>query len=120
MKYFALLFLIPVFCLSSACSGTPSKRKPSSDEKPENHFSHLPKGGRRALHGMVLFGAGPYFLEHIPMLSPPHDFQIIAQVNLTGKNGKPLKGDFSSATFTLKPAADFSLNDYVAGKIGRA
>jgi len=84
---------------------------------PEDHFAHLPSGGRKALHGMVLFGAGPYFLEHIPMLSPPHDFQIIAAVSLTDKNGKSVTHDFSKQGFTLKPDASFSLNDYAAGKL---
>jgi hypothetical protein len=85
--------------------------------KPEDHFSHLPEGGRRSLHGMVLFGAGPYFLEHIPMLTPPHDFQIIAEVSLSDESGKPITRDFSHQGFTLKPSTNFSLNDYVAGRL---
>lgn len=84
---------------------------------PEDHFSHLPQGGRRSLHGMVLFGAGPYFLEHIPMLTPPHDFQVIAQVRLKDVSGAPVSRDFSSEGFTFKPSANFSLNDYVAGRL---
>lgn len=86
-------------------------------QKAEDHFAHLPEGGRRSLHGMVLFGAGPYFLEHIPMLTAPHDFQIIAEVQLTGENGEALTFDFSKSGFTFKPATNFSLNDYVAGRL---
>lgn len=89
----------------------------SSHHHPEDHFSHLPTGGRRALHGMVLFGAGPYFLEHIPMLTPPHDFQIITEVTLKNKNGVAVKLDLSRQGFTLKPSSTFSLNDYVAGRL---
>lgn len=88
-----------------------------SSHHPEDHFSHLPIGGRRALHGMVLFGSGPYFLEHIPMLTPPHDFQIITEVTLKDKNGAVVKSDFSHQGFTLKPSSTFSLNDYVAGRL---
>ncbi len=88
----------------------------NSNHHPEDHFSHLPVGGRRALHGMVVFGSGPYFLEHIPMLTPPHDFQIITEVILK-KNGTALKSDFSHQGFTLKPNSSFSLNDYVAGRL---
>ena len=84
---------------------------------PEDHFMHLPSGGRKALHGMVLFGSGPYFLEHIPMLTPPHDFQIIVEVSLKTKNGKPVTHDFSNQGFTLKPDTTFSLNDYVSGRL---
>lgn len=81
-----------------------------------DHYSHLPDGGRRALHGMVVFGEGPYFLEHIPMLTPPHDFQIIAEVILL-KNGIMLQSDFSHQGYTFKPDSSFSLNDYVAGRL---
>lgn len=89
----------------------------NSNHHPEDHFSHLPIGGRRALHGMVVFGSGPYFLEHIPMLTPPHDFQIITEVVLKNKNGLRLNFDFSNQGFTLKPSSNFSLNDYVAGRL---
>jgi hypothetical protein len=89
----------------------------SSNNHPEDHFSHLPMGGRRALHGMVVFGSGPYFLEHIPTLTPPHDFQIITEVVLKNKNGVSLNLDLSSQGFTLKPSSNFSLNDYVAGRL---
>lgn len=97
-----IAFLIPWTCLA---------------HNPEDHFAHLPTGGRKSLHGMVLFGAGPYFLEHIPMLTPPHDFQIIAEVSLKAKNGKPVTHDFSNQGFTLKPDTTFSLNDYVSGRL---
>lgn len=90
---------------------------PSLAHHPEDHFTHLPTGGRKALHGMVLFGAGPYFLEHIPMLTPPHDFQVIAEVALTDKNGQPLAHDFSNESFTFKPSTTFSLNDYISGRL---
>jgi hypothetical protein len=83
----------------------------------EDHYSHLPTGGRRALHGMVLFGSGPYFLEHIPMLTPPHDFQIIVLVKLTDVGGRKITQSFSREGFTLQPSATFSLNDYVAGRL---
>jgi hypothetical protein len=83
----------------------------------EDHFAHLPVGGRKSLHGMVLVGAGPYFLEHIPMLSAPHDFQIIAEVTLKDAKGKEVKRDFSKKGFTLKPGSNFGLNDYLAGRL---
>ncbi len=81
------------------------------------HFAHLLKGGRSGLHGMVLFGSGPYFLEHIPMLTAPHDFQIVTEVYLKNVNGTKVTFDFSHEGFTLKPSSHFSLNDYVAGRL---
>lgn len=107
-RFFEALLLI--IGISSFCYA-------NSNNHPEDHFSHLPAGGRRALHGMVVFGAGPYFLEHIPMLTPPHDFQIITEVVLKNKNGTSVNYDFSHKGFTLKPNSSFSLNDYVAGRL---
>ncbi len=76
----------------------------------------LPKKGRMGLHGMVVFGSGPYFFDHIPMLMPPHDFQVTTEVELR-VNGKPLNADFSKDGFTFKPHGMFSLNDYVVGRL---
>lgn len=78
----------------------------------------LPPGGRKGLHGMVVFGShGSYFMEHIPMLTPPHDFQILTTVSLKDQAGQPLKNDFSKTGFTLKPASNFSLNDFIEGRL---
>jgi hypothetical protein len=77
----------------------------------------LTPGGRFSLHGMVLYGAGPYFLDHIPMLMAPHDYQVIAEVTLSDASGRPLSKDFSNGTFTLRPNSKFSLNDYVDGRL---
>ncbi|WP_185749111.1 hypothetical protein [Humibacillus xanthopallidus] len=34
------------------------------------------------VHGMLLFGDGPFYLSHLPMFSPPHNYQAILQVTL--------------------------------------
>lgn len=78
---------------------------------------HEAPGGRIGLHGMVLVGAGPYFMEHIPMLMPPHDFQIISEVKLMDGNGQEVKRDFSQGTFTLRPDRAFSLNNYITSTL---
>ncbi|MBK7961293.1 MAG: hypothetical protein IPK04_08855 [Bdellovibrionales bacterium] len=71
----------------------------ASDHHPEDHFSHLPQGGRKGLHGMVLFGSDPYFLEHIPMLTPPHDFQIITEIILKNEKGLAIKSGLFAIGF---------------------
>lgn len=87
-------------------------------ENPNDHSEHhLSKGGRKGLHGMVLFGAGRYFLEHIPMLTPPHDFQIISEVQLRDNSQRLIDKDFSKSAFTFKPTENFSLNDYISGRL---
>ncbi len=79
--------------------------------------SQLQMGGRRGLHGMILVGSETYFLEHIPMLSPPHDFQIIVEIELRNIAGQKINRDFSGGTFSMKPAELFSLNDFVSGRL---
>lgn len=34
------------------------------------------------VHGMLLFGDGPFYLSHLPMFSPPHNYQAILRVSL--------------------------------------
>ncbi len=77
----------------------------------------LPPGERSGLHGMVIFGKDTYFMEHIPMLHPPHDFQIIAGIAIKNKSGQILKPDLSEQGFTLKPKRNFSLNDLIQGQL---
>ena len=78
----------------------------------------LPMGGRMGLHGMVLYGnAGEYFIDHIPMEHAPHDFQIIAKVQMTDALGKIFSGNLADAGYTLKPSGHFSLNDFMSGHL---
>ena len=76
----------------------------------------LPPHGRMAAHNMVIYGNGNYFVDHIPMLRQPHDFQIIAAVDLLDGNGKPIHPDLSKGAFVLTPTS-FPLNDYLSCKI---
>jgi hypothetical protein len=73
--------------------------------------------GRVGLHGMVVFGNGSkYFIEHIPMLHPPHDYQVVAEVRFFVR-GQSVRENFSNATFTLKPSANFSLDEFISGEL---
>jgi hypothetical protein len=108
--------LITLILLITNCVTALPRRNVASDTI-ESRFSNLAPGGRMSLHGMVIIGSGPYFLSHIPMLHEPHDFQIFAEVVLKDKSGTPIVTDFSSESFTLKPIENFSLNDYLAGRL---
>ncbi len=108
-QYVTLLIfkiIIAIAYSSFACMETPLTL--------EKKLSH---GGRSGLHGMVLFGHGTYFIEHIPMLNPPHDFQAIASVTLKDSHGKIISPNFSDGTYTLKPTKNFSLNDFLNGDL---
>jgi hypothetical protein len=104
--YIVLCFSVNILACSSVATSIST----------QNH-EHLPVGGRSGLHGMVVFGAGPYFIEHIPMLQSPHDFQIVAQIVLKDQTGKILRPNLSEQGFTLKPNSKFSLNDFVGRKL---
>jgi hypothetical protein len=42
-----------------------------------------------AVHGMLVVGEGQVFLSHLPMFHAPHDYQIIMEVRLRGKDSNP-------------------------------
>jgi hypothetical protein len=121
MNFFATRTVVIVcVALVMGCSRietSPTRTRLLEQASPEALFSHLPTGGRKGLHGMVLFGSGPYFIEHIPMLQEPHDFQMIAQVTILNSEMKHVLGDYSRETHTIKPRALFSLNDLVSGRL---
>ena len=84
----------------------------------EGHMMKQPMNGRTGLHGMVLYGTdGQYFIDHIPMEHPPHDFQIVAQVVIQDSKGQAVQLDLSKDTFTLKPSKQFSLNNFINGQL---
>ncbi len=61
---------------------------------------------------MVVFGRrGGYFLEHLPMYSPPHDQQIVMRVSLRTAAGAALDADLSDQAYSVKPTAELSLDD---------
>ena len=73
-----------------------------------------PQPARMGSHGMVLFGRGDaLYASHIPMFHPPHDVQLLLQVELAGK-GVP--ADFARGLYTLDPER-FDLSQLMAGKV---
>lgn len=107
------MFLIVALLVNTRCTSIRAVRQIAATG---DEFSSLALGGRHSLHGMVVFGKGQYFIDHIPMLRQPHDFQIVAAVTIVDKNGNPLVHDFSQKAFTIRPDP-FSLNDYLAGRL---
>jgi hypothetical protein len=111
------LLITTLFSLQAfGCKGEPIR---NISTIMQNHSPTLMAGGRSSLHGMVVFGNGSYFVEHIPMLHPPHDIQIVASIVIKDNNGKVLKPDLSQVGFTLKPKANFSLNDFIEGSLSK-
>jgi|GEM_PF-3176197 len=119
IKIFSLLMLLNCGHHSNVSKTEPHLNDRGPAEESHHHHESLSAGGRRGLHGMVLFGQGPYFMEHIPMLSPPHDFQIITEVTVKNVEGKKINLNFAHQLWTVRPAANFSLNDFVSGRLSK-
>ena len=68
---------------------------------------------RMGTHGMVLFGKGTQlYASHIPMFHPPHDVQLLLQVELP----KEARRDYSDGLYTLEPER-FDLSALMAGAL---
>lgn len=65
---------------------------------------------------MVLFGRTHYYLEHIPMFSPPHDEQLVMRVTLKTTEGAAVDTDFSDQGYSIEPTTQFPLDDLALGK----
>ncbi len=46
-------------------------------------------GSDVGIHGMLLFGEGKIYLSHLPMFDPPHNFQVLLQVTMSGGGPDP-------------------------------
>jgi len=56
------------------CSGVESPTGPHPDHK--------------AVHGMVIMGRGPFYVSHLPLYYPPHDYQAVYEVDIEAGPGK--------------------------------
>jgi hypothetical protein len=76
------------------------------------HVAHDAPTVRMGTHGMVLFGRGArLYASHIPMFHPPHDVQLLLQVELEGALEQR---DFADGLYTLEPER-FDLSALMAG-----
>ncbi len=73
-----------------------------SDEK----FAHVMGG----FHGHLLFGTGPFYLSHLPLYAPPHNYQAIYEVEFPLDAGAlkiELKKKLASGGYaTFEPSAN--------------
>ncbi len=54
---------------------------------------------QRGFHGQLLFGRGPFYLSHLPMYAPPHNFQAIYEVEFSADAaGEALKERYLKKT----------------------
>ncbi len=108
-----LLLVASIGCRGDATP--PRPQNPASASAPPacaTRSSDLRAGDRVGTHGMVVFGRpGGYFLEHLPMYTPPHDEQIVMRVSLRTAAGAALDVDLSDQAYSIKPTAELSLDD---------
>lgn len=61
-----------------------------------------------AIHGMLLFGENTTYISHLPMFHVPHDYQLLAQVDLSDLTNSSTLAKWqqakqTSALFTIVP-----------------
>lgn len=72
-------------------------------------------------HGMLLFGKKSNYISHLPMFHSPHDYQVIAQVEMLNKGSEQTLAKYEEAKkkqtlFTLVPEL-MDLSKVVSGEI---
>jgi hypothetical protein len=86
--------------------------------------AHSHPGGHPAVHGMLIFGEGPFYLSHLPMFHPPHDLQLIIEGTFDGA-GHPEdlyrrdRAETGEKVYTWVPTA-FVLQDLLSPSPGKA
>lgn len=75
-------------------------------------------GDPPSVHGMLLFGSNKIYISHLPMFHRPHDYQVIAEVELGAAARATYlaahKADPHSPLYTLVPER-FVLPDVISG-----
>ena len=59
-----------------------------------------------SIHGMLLFGQSKIYLSHLPMFHPPHDYQVIIEVELSAPAKEAYLSSFKNSDekiYTLVP-----------------
>jgi hypothetical protein len=71
-------------------SGNPSIKGVTMDM---NHGLHTHDDGDMTLgsHGMLLLGGEVFYMSHLPMFMPPHNFQVILEVSLDDTAGSAVR-----------------------------
>lgn len=57
--------------------------------EPHHDQQHTMGHDHPAVHGMLLVGEARAFLSHLPMFHPPHDYQVLLEVELYADGGDP-------------------------------
>ncbi len=56
-----------------------------------------------SIHGMVLFGTGPFYISHIPMFHKPHNYQAILEVEVDTATAAELLKSGERGKMTIVP-----------------
>jgi hypothetical protein len=70
-------------------------RSDMTDHHPHAEHHHHPDGecDTTGRHGMLLFGADPVYLSHLPMYMCPHNFQVLLEAQLPADTMDTLRAD---------------------------
>ncbi len=56
-----------------------------------------------SIHGMVLFGTGPFYISHIPMFHKPHNYQAIMEVEVDSATAAAILKSGEHGKMTIVP-----------------
>jgi hypothetical protein len=84
--------LIGTTTVRTTTTGTKG-RPPMHPHGPEHHDQTHDHGDPEArVHGMAVIGTDTFYLSHLPMFMPLHDYQVILEAEFTGPDGRPDPG----------------------------
>ena len=78
--------------------------------------SWLSFADEESVHGMVIFGKTSTYVSHLPMFHSPHDYQLIATVDISDHILKQMQGGITQELFTIAPEP-MDLSKVIAGDI---
>jgi hypothetical protein len=92
-----------VGCASASAGGPAGTASAASAASTRDEKRGETPDGRVGVHGMVVFGSPSHrvFMSHIPMFKPPHDYQLVVEVELPDTRALP--ASFADGLYTFEP-----------------
>ncbi|MCM2281216.1 MAG: hypothetical protein NDI61_05145 [Bdellovibrionaceae bacterium] len=70
-----------------------------------------------AIHGMLLFGSGPFYVSHLPKFHKPHNYQAIYEIELDAATAAKVRSEKAKhGYFTIAPTENFVLPEMTKNK----
>jgi hypothetical protein len=91
----------------------------STMQSAAQHGHHTSSPDKPSVHGMLIFGKEKIYASHLPLFHPPHDYQIILELELSKEAKKQFIKDQQlhpeQTTYSIEPE-QFILPDKISSK----